>query len=68
MPGWRRSAGVRIDGQPAVLVGLGVLADALSAADHVVEGDVHQGPVQVDVVDLQAAQLAAAHTGMSDPT
>jgi len=44
-------------------VSLGVLADALTAADHVVEGDVDQAPVQVDVADLQAAQLAAAHAG-----
>ena len=54
-------AGVWVDGEPAVLVGLGVLADALTAADDVVEGDVHQAPVEVDVADLQAAQLAAAH-------
>src|SRR5579871_4788106 len=56
-------AGVGVDGQPAVLVGLGVLADALAAADHVVESYVHQAPVQVHVADLQAAQLAAARAG-----
>jgi hypothetical protein len=44
-------------------VGLGVLADALPAAHHVVERDVHQTPVQVDVADLQAAHLAAANPG-----
>ena len=41
----------------------GVLADALTAADDVIERDVHQAPVQVDVADLQAAQLTAAHAG-----
>ena len=56
-------AGVRVDGEPAVLVRLGVLADALTAADDVIEGDMHQAPVEVDVADLQAAQLAAAHAG-----
>ncbi len=56
-------AGVRVDGQPAVLVGLGGLADALAAADHVVDGDMDQGLVQVGVADLQAAQLAAAYAG-----
>jgi len=55
--------GDRVDGKPAVLVGLGVLADALSGADHVVEGDVDQAAVEVDVTDLQAAQLTAADTG-----
>jgi hypothetical protein len=44
-------------------VGLGVLADALSSADHVVEGDVDQAAVEVDVADLQAALLTAADTG-----
>jgi hypothetical protein len=44
-------------------VGLGVLADAAAAADDVVEPHVDQGAVQVDVADLQAAQLAAANTG-----
>jgi hypothetical protein len=44
-------------------VRLGVLANPLTAADDVVEGDVHQAPVQIDVADLQAAQLAAAHAG-----
>ena len=34
-------AGIRVDGEPAILVGLGVLADALAAADDVVEGDVY---------------------------
>ena len=41
--------------EPAVLVRLGVLTDALAAADNVVEGDVDQALVQVDVTDLQAA-------------
>jgi len=58
-----QGAGVRVDGQPAVLVGLGVLADALTAADHIVESNVHQAAVQIDVADLQAAQLATAHAG-----
>jgi hypothetical protein len=43
--GCDQRAGVRVDGEPAVLVGLGVFADALTAADDVVEGDVHQAPV-----------------------
>jgi hypothetical protein len=47
--------GVWVDGEPAVLVGLGVLTDALAAADNVVEGDVDQALVQVDVTDLQTA-------------
>jgi hypothetical protein len=34
-------AGVRVDGEPAVLVGLGVLAYALAAANYIVEGDVY---------------------------
>jgi hypothetical protein len=38
-------AGVRVDGEPAVLVRIGVLADALTAADDVIEGDVYQAPV-----------------------
>ena len=42
---------------------LGVLADALTAADDVVEGDVNQATAEVDVADLQAAQLTAAHAG-----
>jgi hypothetical protein len=58
-----QQAGVSVDGEPAVLVGLGGLTDALTAADDVVEGDVHQAPVDVDVADLQPAQLAAAHAG-----
>ena len=49
--------GDRIDGKPAVLMGLGVLADALSGANHVVEGDVDQAAVEVEVADLQAAQV-----------
>jgi len=53
-------AGVWVDGEPAVLVRLGVLTDALAAADNVVEGDVDQALVQIDVTDLQAAQLSAA--------
>ena len=48
-------AGFRVDGEPAVLVGLGVLADALAAAHDVVEGDVHRAAVEVDAADLQAA-------------
>jgi hypothetical protein len=44
-------------------VGLCVFADALTTAHDVVEGDVHQAAVEVDVTDLQAAQLAAAHAG-----
>jgi hypothetical protein len=60
-------AGVWVDGEPAVLVGLGVLEDALAAADDVVEGDVRRSAVQIDVADLQAAQLiepsAQAATG-----
>jgi hypothetical protein len=44
-------------------VGLGVFTHALTAADDVIEGDVHQAPVQVDVTELQAAQLPAAHAG-----
>jgi hypothetical protein len=38
-------------------MGLGVLADALSGANHVVEGDVDQAAVEVEVADLQAAQV-----------
>jgi len=52
-----------VDGEPAILVRLGVLTDAPPAADDVTEGDVHQATVQVDVADLQAAQLAAANAG-----
>jgi hypothetical protein len=44
-------------------MGLGVLPNALAAANDVVERNVHQGAVEVDVTDLQAAQLAAADTG-----
>jgi hypothetical protein len=44
-------------------VGLGVLADALATADDVVERDVHQAPAEVNVADLQAAQLTVAHAG-----
>jgi hypothetical protein len=47
-------------------VGLGVLADALAAADDVVEGDVRQAAVKVEVADLEAAQLTAAHAGDHD--
>jgi hypothetical protein len=50
-----------------VLVSLGVLADALTAADDVIEGDVHQAPVEVDVADLQTAQLPAAHARDHQP-
>src|SRR5260370_1260731 len=50
-------------GGPAVWVGFGALADPLAAADHVVGRDVQQAPAQVDVADLQGAQLAAPHTG-----
>ena len=46
-------AGGRVDGEPAVLVRLGVLADLLTVADDVIEGDVHQATVQVDVADLR---------------
>jgi hypothetical protein len=53
----------RVDGEPPTLVCLGVVADALTAADDVVEGNVDKATVQVDVADLQAAQLAAAHAG-----
>src|SRR5215831_18753751 len=56
-------ASVWVDGEPAVLVRLGVLTDALTAADNVVEGDVDQALVQVDVTDLQAAELSAACAG-----
>ena len=56
-------AGIRVDGQPAVLVGLGVLTNAAAAANDVVERNVHQGAVQIDVTDLQAVQLTAADTG-----
>src|ERR1022692_289728 len=72
-------AGFRVDGEPAVLVGLGVLADALTTTHDVVEGDVHRATVhdvvegdvhratvEVDVADLQAAQLAATHAGDDD--
>jgi len=38
-------------------------ADAPATTDNVVEGDMHEALVQVDVPDLQAAQLAAAHPG-----
>ncbi len=40
-------------------VGLGVLADTLSAADHVVEGDVDQAPVEVDVSEQPMPGAAA---------
>ncbi len=33
--------GDRVDGKPAVLVGLGVLTDAVAAADDVAERDVY---------------------------
>ena len=57
----RHSSGVyQMDRAPAV--GLGVLANALAAANDVVERNVYQGAVQVDVADLQAAQLTAADT------
>jgi hypothetical protein len=56
-------AGIRVDGEPVVLVRLGVLADTLTTANDVIEGDVDQVTVEVDVADLQAAQLAAAHAG-----
>src|SRR6516162_1257170 len=42
-------------------VGLGVLTNALAAANDVVERDVHHGPLEVDVADLQIAQLTASH-------
>src|SRR5262249_6959556 len=58
-----QGAGVRVDGQPPILMRLGVLANALAAADDVVEGDVDQATVEVEIVDLQAAQLAAAYAG-----
>ena len=54
---------VWVDGQPPVLVSLGVLTDTLAAADDVVECNVDQAMVQVDVTDLEAAQLAAADAG-----
>ena len=54
-------ARVRVDGQPPVLVSLGVLTDVLAAADNIVEGDMDQPLVQMNVTDLEAAQLAAAH-------
>ena len=40
-------------------VGLGVLADTLSAADHGVEGDVDQAPVEVDVSEQPMPGAAA---------
>ena len=61
-----QGASVRVDGEPAVLVGLGVLADALPAAHDIVEGDVHRATGEVEVADLQAAELAAAHAGDDD--
>lgn len=39
------------------LVSLDVLEDALTSADDVIESDVHQAAVEIDVADLQAAQL-----------
>ena len=60
-------ARVRVNGEPAVLVGLNVLADAPPAADDVIEGDMHQAPVEVDVADLQAVELVAAHALSSVP-
>jgi hypothetical protein len=44
-------------------VGLRVLADVLAAANDVVERDVDQAAIEVNVADLQAAQLAAADAG-----
>ena len=35
----------------------------LTGVDDVIEGDVYQAPVEVDVADLEAAQLTAAHAG-----
>ena len=58
--------GSRVDGEPAVLVSLSVLADTLATADDVIEGDRHGATVEVDVTDLQTAQLAAAHAGDHD--
>jgi hypothetical protein len=40
-------------------VGLGVLTDTLSAADHVVEGNVDQAPVEVDVSEQPMPGAAA---------
>jgi hypothetical protein len=53
----------RVQREPPVLVGLGVLADLLAALDEVVEGDVHGAVLQLEVAELDRAQLAAARAG-----
>jgi hypothetical protein len=47
-------AGVRVDGKPAVMVGLGVLTNAAAAANDVVERKVDQGAIQVGRVGLES--------------
>jgi hypothetical protein len=55
-----------VDGEPSVLMGLGVLADPLPTADDPVEGDMHHAAIEVDVAELQAAQLATAYASDDD--
>jgi len=67
---WRAHTAGRRSARRWVMLGSGLPPappEALTAADDVVEGDVHQATVQVDVADLQAAQFAATHPGDHHP-
>jgi hypothetical protein len=59
-------AGHRIDGQVPVLVGLGVLPDPLATDHDVIESYMEDAADQVNVAELQRAQLTSAPAGDRD--
>jgi hypothetical protein len=58
--------GHRIDGQIPVLVSLGVLPDPLATDHDVIESDMKHAVDQIDIADLQRAQLTPACAGDRD--